>query len=352
MDFPVRIAADPALSIQGMTFLRNRLPPKDQVARGLYVSPLFAGPDAPRSAGIPSQSLDGPRDWQGRDRPIPSMMLGFSGPNGNTRDEIMTCLHRGLQAEGSRPDGTVYFVTNSDVRSRCREWEFSPVVRELQEQGVGAVITNVLPDDATAILGVMMGSADVGMSPRRVLLPGAMAEHLTSFGAVFDASSQTKITEWIRAGATASAGTVTEPLSAWSKFPHARFFSHLAAGCTTLESFYQSLRCPLQILLIGDPLAAPWAPASRLSLQGLEAGPLLGQASVKAIVKVRRGELFNRFAFLLDGRLLQPAGREPDITLEPTGMTPGAHTLRSVAYEVGSVRGQIFAEQTFTVNAQ
>ena len=350
-DFPVRIMTDPPLSIQGITFLRGHLPPKEQVVRGLYLSPFFAGPDGPHVVGFPSQSFDRPLTWDGKDMPMPSMMLGFSGPRGNTREEIMACLRRGIQSDGSRPDGTVYFVTNSNVRSRCRVWEFAPVVRELREQGVQAIVTPVLPDDATAILGVMIGAADVSMSPRRVFLPGAMAEHLTSFGAAFDVGGQTKITEWIRAGATASAGTVAEPLSLWTKFPHARFFNHLAAGCTLLESFYQSLRCPLQILLMGDPLAAPWAPESRLSLQGLESGPLRGPTTVKALVKAREGELFDRFAFLLDGRLMRPAGREPGIALQPAGMPPGTHALRAVAYEVGSVRGQIFAEQTFTVGA-
>lgn len=351
VDFPIRITTDPALSIQGMTFLRNRVPPKDQIAKGLYASPLFAGPDGPRVIGFPTQTLDALRTWQGKNMPLPSMMLGFAGPRGNTCDEIMASLRRGAQADGSRPDGTVYFVTNSDVRSRCREWEIAPAVRELREQGVSAVVTNVFPDDAANILGVMMGAADIGMSAHRRFLPGAMAEHLTSFGAAFDIGGQTKLTEWIRAGATSSAGTVIEPFALWPKFPHARFFSHLAAGCTTLESFYQSLRCPLQILLVGDPLSAPWAPVSSLTLEGIESQRLPRSTTVRAVVKSRHGEMFSRFAFLLDGRLLQAPGRDPGITLDPSGLTPGRHTLRAVAYQVGSVHAQIFTEQAFTVDA-
>ncbi len=349
VDFPLRIKTDPPISIQGLTFLRNQVPAREAVAKGLYASPLFAGPETPKIAGFPAQSLDIPRAWFGENMPIPSMMLGFIGPNGNTRDEVLACLQRGRQADGTRPAGTVYFVTNTDVRSRCREWEFAPAVQELRAQGVTALLTNALPDSAPDILGAMLGTSVVAMSSNRTFRPGAMAEHLTSFGAMFDPSDQTKITEWIRAGASASAGTVTEPYALWSKFSHARFYVHWAAGCTTLESFYQSLRCPLQILLLGDPLTSPWAPASTLSLRGLDTETLQGVVTVNAEVQARRGETFPRFLFLLDGRTLQPLGKNPAVRLDPAGLTPGPHTLRAVAYAVGSVRAQIFTEKTFAV---
>lgn len=344
LDFPIRVAATPPLSLQGLTFLRGRLPDPDAVARATYASPFFAGPDNPSFAGFPAQSLDVQRAWLGKDMPIPSMLLGFGGPRGNTPDEIAACLQRGLAADGSRPAGTVYFVTNSDVRSLCRQWQFPPAARELDRLGVRAVITNTLPDAATDILGAVLGAADVPMPATRRFLPGAMAEHLTSFGAAFDVSPQTKISEWIRAGASASAGTVTEPMSAWPKFPHARYFAHLASGCTALEAFHQSLKCPLQVLLLGDPLSSPWAPRSTLAIEGPGGQPLRGRAEFRARLATRDGDVFNRFLFLLDGRPLAPLGTGAAITLDAAALAPGPHRLRAVAYKVGSVRAQVFAE--------
>jgi uncharacterized protein (TIGR03790 family) len=349
VDFPLRIKTDPPVSIQGLTFLRNQFPGSEPVSKGLYVSPLFAGPENPRSGGFPAQSLDIPRAWFGKHMPVPSMMLGFIGPNGNTRDEVLACLQRGAQADGTRPAGTVYFVTNTDVRSRCREWEFAPAVRELQARGLTAILTNALPDNAPDILGAMLGTSVVGMHPGRTFRPGAMAEHLTSFGALFDNSNQTKISEWIRAGASASAGTVTEPYAYWNKFPHARFYAHWASGCTTLESFFQAIRCPLQILLVGDPLTSPWAPASTLSLRGLESETLQGLVTVEATVEARQGETFNRFLFLVDGKRLQPMGKSSTISLDTTTLKPGRHTLHAVATSIGSVRTQIFTVKPFVV---
>jgi hypothetical protein len=349
VDVPIRIRADPPLSIQGITFLRNRLPAGELISKGLYASPLFAGPEHPRLPGFPAQSLDLPRAWLGKEMPLPSMMLGFMGPNGNTRDEILACLQRGAQADGTRPPGTVYFVTNSDIRSTCRTWQFEPAVRELQEQGVTAVITPALPGAATNILGATLGAADLTLGPELRFRPGAMAEHLTSFGALFESREQTKITAWIRAGATASAGTITEPYALWPKFPNARFQVHMASGCTIMESFFQSIRCPLQILLIGEPLAAPWSPVSMLDLRGLPGGPLRGTVTVEASVTARGGEVFNRFLFLLDGRIVQPLGKTPTLKLDTASLKPGPHRLRAVAYEVGSVRGQIFADRPLVV---
>ena len=352
IDMPVRVKTDPLVSITGLTFVRNRLPPKDAIVGGLYASALFGGPESPATQGFPSQSLDNMRAWLGSDMPIPAMLLGFDGEHGNTRAEIEACLRRGRDSDGTAPDGTVYLITNSDVRTQCRLWQFPGVVRELRALGVAATITNALPAGGAPIAGVLHGLADLDLTGARTFAPGCMAEHLTSFGAVFDGGGQTKLTAWIRAGATASAGTVTEPFAIWSKFPHARYFVHAAAGCTVMESFYQSVKCPLQLLPVGEPLAAPWRPAARLTLTGMPEGPLSAPTLVSAAVRSKGDNLFNRFLFLMDGKTLQAAGKSASVTLIPSSLTPGKHTLRAVAYAVGSVRHQAFAEVPFEVEGQ
>lgn len=350
IDMPVRVAATPPVSITGLTFVRNRLPPPDAISKGTYGSPLFAGPDTPKVQGFPSQSLDNQRAWLGADMPIPAMLLGFAGDRGNTHEEIDACLRRGAASDHTAPSGLVCLITNNDVRTKCRLWQFPAVVRELREAGVPAVITNDLPSDGRPLAGVLHGLTVIDLPKTPAFLPGCMAEHLTSFGAVFEHNSQTKLTAWLRAGATASAGTITEPMAIWSKFPHARYFVHAAAGNTVMECFYQSIRCPLQILPVGEPLAAPWQPAARLTLGGLPANGLLGApTTVTASVQSGTGAAFNRFLFLLDDRTIRPVGPSPEVTLRPAGLAPGPHTLRAVAYAVGLVRYQVFAERLFQV---
>lgn len=347
---PIRISGTPVLSLQGITFLKGRLPASDEAVKGAYASPLFAGPENPSAAGFPPQSLDVQKAWQGKDMPIPSMMLGFIGPNGNTREEIAACLERGTRSDGTRPDGLVCIVTNADVRSVCRQWEFGATARELATLEMAHVVTNALPP-GRGLIGLMTGAAEVAeAAPGRIhFLPGAIADNLTSYGAAFDTGGQTKLSAWIRAGATAAAGTVVEPYSIWQKFPHSRIFTYPRSGCTLLESYFQALRWPLQILILGDPLASPWSPRSTLVLEGLEGGPLTGRRTIQAKLTIRDGETFSRTHFLLDGRTLQPPGREATAVVEAAGLKQGKHTLRAIAYGTGAVRAQVFTETVFEV---
>ena len=280
------------------------------------------------------------------------MLLGFDGDRGNTRAEIEAYLRRGRDSDGTAPNGTVYLITNSDVRTQCRLWEFPAVVRELGDLGVTAMITNALPAGGQPIAGVLHGLADLDLRGERTFAPGCMAEHLTSYGAAFDVGGQTKLTTWLKAGATASAGTVTEPMSIWAKFPHARYFVHAATGCTVMESFYLAVRCPLQFLPVGEPLAAPWRPAAHVTLGGLPAGPLRELATITATVHSSTSLLFNRFLFLLDGKTLRAASQSASVTLTPASLLPGVHTLRAVAYAVGPLRHQAFAQTEFEVEEQ
>jgi uncharacterized protein (TIGR03790 family) len=92
-------------------------------------------------------------------------------------------------------------------------------------------------------------------------LPGAAADHLTSFGGVLpDGNGQMPATEWLRAGATASYGTVAEPCNYADKFPRASVLvGRYRRGDTLLEAYWKSVRWPGQGLFLGEPLARPWA---------------------------------------------------------------------------------------------
>jgi uncharacterized protein (TIGR03790 family) len=91
--------------------------------------------------------------------------------------------------------------------------------------------------------------------------PGALADHLTSFGGQLTGrSGQTSALAWIDAGATASYGTVSEPCNHVQKFPHPQLLLlHYLQGASAIEAYWKSVRWPQQGLFIGDPLAAPFA---------------------------------------------------------------------------------------------
>jgi len=93
-------------------------------------------------------------------------------------------------------------------------------------------------------------------------VPGALADHLTSFGGQLQApeSGQMSALEWIAAGATASYGTVSEPCNHLQKFPHPQvLLLHYVQGASALEAYWKSVAWPQQGVFIGEPLAAPFA---------------------------------------------------------------------------------------------
>ena len=333
VDFPVRITTDPPLSLMGMTFLRNRFPRDPElVDKGRYPSRLYAGPDEEDGDRVEGGSLVRYPNALGPAMPVPSMMLGFTGSRGTDTETVIRTLRYGQAADRSMPRGTVYWFEGEDIRASIREWQFSDTQPELNRLGVRTTVLSGEPDNLAGIIGLQMGSQYVYAETAGRHLPGSMAEHLTSHAASFHLPFQTKLTDWIRAGATASAGTVTEPYSIWTKFPTARFFAHYARGHTMLESFYLALRSPLQILLVGEPLARPWAQPRLLTLVRMEDDPQQGVASFVIAVQpeVPQGRL--EYTLLLDGVPVSTSAGEPHLTFDTRDIADGHHELRVVSY--------------------
>ena len=339
--FPTTISTEPPLSLQGITFVRNVLPKGEQVRKGQYLSVLYTGPSPGRALQRLSETFDvSARNLDDR-MPLPSMMLGYTGARGNSEAEVMACIQRGVEADGTAPDGKVWIVTSSDVRSKAREWQWPGAEAALAALDVATVRTTVFPEGARGVLGVTMGARSV--NPESLSFrPGAMAEHFTSFAGAFGVPTQTKLSAWLRAGATSSSGTVAEPYALWPKFPSASFFVHYARGCSMIESYFQSIASPLQILLVGEPLASPWKPAATLDLGDLGARPLSGTVAIEPKVETAdRYQYYSTYTVLVDGRLHASGHR---VQFRTRQVTDGKHRLRVVAYLVGLVRHQVFSE--------
>lgn len=345
--FPVLVTTQPAMSLTGLTWVRNQPPDREKVAKGEWNSPVFAGPARPGAAFTGTRTLDALKDWVGVEMPLPAMMLGYEGRLGNTGEEIRRRWNP--PGKSGPPEGAVCFVTNADVRSICRDWQFPGAVKELRSLGVSAEVTGTWPTNGEPLMGLMIGRVNV--APQTLnLRPGSIGDHLTSFGAAFEETGQTRISEWIRAGASAAAGTVTEPMSIAAKFPNGRVFAHLARGVTTLEAYALAVKCPLQLLIVGDPLSAPWAGRQApLRISGITPGQRVQEAvRVRADPSQPDGAVFTKFLFLCDGAPLQDRGPKNHILLDPAKLAPGRHRLRGVAYGAGAVRRQAWNEVEFS----
>lgn len=353
-DFPYRVKTHPEVSLTGYTFMRGELP--EDLVRGLgnpvkgekgegydarltmIASPLFGGPEHVEAPGAPeSKTFEQWRVTLLEEMPLPSMMLGWTGPGGNTVDEVLDCLKRGRASDGTHPEAPMCVYTNADVRSTAREWEVSPMVREVERVGGALEVVEAFPE-AGMKSGFLTGVVDVPESGME-FVPGAYADHFTSHAATFHVSHQTKLSEWIRRGATASSGTVTEPYAYWQKFPHASLFVHQLRGCTMVEAIYQSVRCPVQLLPVGDPLSRPWGRHPKVVLSGAGDGVLKGVVVLRGATD--QAEVFRRFEWLVDGVVVsQGAVYE----LDTTKLTEGEHRVRVVARSRGPVRDCGYAE--------
>ena len=368
VDFPIRVKTDPndrkQMSVGGLTFMRNKVPGLSLVEDGKYFSKLFAGPNERLKISLASFSLGMQKNGLGMDStvppeaaylqaglgdrmPLPSMMLGYIGENGTDIQTVLQTIQRGSTSDHRGQSQGIYFVTSDDVRSTCREWQYAPVVAELKQRGITAVATTNFPAGAENVMGLMMGTETVDPSAIKSFALGAMAEHLTSWSAEFQ-KPQTKMTEWLKAGATASAGAVVEPYSNPNKFPSARFFVHYTSGCSMLESFYQSIACPLQSLLVGDPLAKPYAVPLSVKVLGIDR--VKKDFTYFAQVKCYLQKVNFLYSFLLDGKEIRGVSEDPSVFIHVANLADGYHELRAVARIKHLVQFHAFVDKPFTIN--
>ena len=350
--FPTTVQADSPLSIHAVTFEKGAAIGAEDAKGARKASPLFRGPGAANGPQGDPVSLEQFAMSLRTNMPLPAMSLGYTGARGMSAREVVDGLRFSVRSDGSRPEGYVNFVLSPDVRSTCRAWQVPGTVAELGRMGIRTVITTNHPEHAKSLIGLQIGMANLDAPLDVKLLPGSMAEHLTSFGALFHHPEQSKITEWMRAGAAGSAGTVTEPFALWPKFPHARFFVHYAAGCTLLESFYASIAAPAQTYLLGDPLARPFAGGRPLTLICLadDDTAIAGPAEFVATENIGTEVQGQTLLFFLDGRVFLTDGNRAKVTVDTRQLDDGWHELRVVGYTGGNVRNQAFARKLFGVN--
>lgn len=349
VDFPIRVSTVPAMSLQGMTFVRNIIPEKNIIEKGLYGSALFAGPDKAGGLQAPAHSLEGFKGHLGENMPLPSMMLGWCGARGMEEESVLEWLRRAATSDLSSPGGTVFFFTTDDIRSKCREWQYAAVQKELESLHVASLTTSVFPSRKNGVLGLLCGTPWIHPSDMPSFLPGSMADTLTSYAGVMESPDHTKLTDWLRAGAAGSAGAVTEPFAIWTKFPSARFYVHYASGCTMIESFFQSIRCPLQLAIVGEPLACPWSRRPSIVLVQTDDGSIPDKAVFHVQLFPANPTPAPDYLYLVDDQVRARAPVE-NMELSTAGLSDGYHEVRVVAYLQGAVRQQAFATAGFTVN--
>ena len=140
------------------------------------------------------------------------------------------------RARGRRnpPKGTIYFVENDDIRSKVRHDLFPAAVRELKQIGVAAEIlegTRPVEQERRARRGDGHGRFRLEASGSAIL-PGNLRTLHQLRRRNEHNRDQTPLSEFLRYGAAAASGTVTEPYAIADKFPSPMIQVYYARGCT------------------------------------------------------------------------------------------------------------------------
>ncbi len=255
----------------------------------------------------PSAAFDASTGWNADGSPdsdptapryLLSVVLACTTGRGLSEEEAIQNLRRSARSDGTRPDGTIYFERNGDVRSTTREWAFQNAAKKLQSIGVKAVVEDgVIPNERSDVAGAVVGIADFDWkASQSTILPGAIVEHLTSFGGVMTkGAGQTPMTEFLKHGAAA-------------------------------EAFYQSVTGPYQLLIGGDPLANPWRRSFEIEAPMLVVrDPKSGQVRIRAVGKP--GQLLQpaKWEVYAAGKLIHSAtGTDLDLDWDPATTKAGA----------------------------
>jgi uncharacterized protein (TIGR03790 family) len=170
-------------------------------------------------------------------------------------------VEQGVTSDATFPSAPVHLAKTSDLLRRLRYTLFDNALFNTRLCGdYNIVRTNSnSPQGLSGLLGYQTGLMLFNISPN-TFVPGAMADSLTSFaGILFGNSGQTSLMEFIYAGAAGSYGTVVEPSANVAKFPNPQNYFYQARGFSLAECYYQSLNIPYQGVIVGEPLAAPFA---------------------------------------------------------------------------------------------
>jgi uncharacterized protein (TIGR03790 family) len=168
-------------------------------------------------------------------------------------------IERGIKADNTIPDGAAYLLETSDVARSARKVFFSETRRVFSDQLPVHVMQADTLKDAHDVMFYFTGLVQVPDLETNHFLPGAVADHLTSFGGELPDSGQMSALRWLEAGATGSYGTVVEPCAFTTKFPNPLLvMKHYLAGETLIEAYWKSVAMPGQGVFIGEPLARPY----------------------------------------------------------------------------------------------
>lgn len=201
----------------------------------------------------------------------PAMMLA-----GVSVADVKKLIDRGVAADGTFPTGKGYMIRTTDWGRSVRWQDFKTTITQFSHAKSlelsyinntnGTAAGNVI-ENKKDVLFYFTGLTRVPKITTNSYRPGAVADHLTSFGGYLEpvggglpaGNPQMNALRWLEAGLTGSYGTANEPCNILEKFPNTSILlPYYFRGNTLVEAYWKSVSEPGEGVFVGEPLARPW----------------------------------------------------------------------------------------------
>ena len=263
---------------------------------------------------------------------ILSTVLALTGERRSTLSQALDQLSSSVSADGTKPDGLVYYAKHKDARSKTRHAQFASGTAELNSLNRNVKVgSEKLPPKGSTVIGATLGSPKLKWkSSGSRFAPGAICDNFTSFGGWWEKKAQTQLSEFLNAGAAGACGTVYEPYTIYPKIPSARLHAHYARGATLAEAFYQSVSGPFQLLIVGDPLCCPFGDFPKFDIVGLPDGSVVKDDLRLKIKPSPESPKARSYELFFDGVFLSKVRNPDKVEIATDGLNDGYHELRVV----------------------
>ncbi|MFN8829639.1 MAG: TIGR03790 family protein [Labrys sp. (in: a-proteobacteria)] len=267
---PVKEAVDRAVRERGLRGIVVAWQKPYRVENRSITYALSLGPETSKKGGGCRPSDHNPifAASAGIDLPFPvSMML----VGGREPADALALVQKAGDGDARDWDAAVVLAyTNDKLRSGPREGGYLEAMKRFRSRIKFDVVQPGRLVRRNDIIGYQTGNAKVRPLDALPFVVGAFVDNLTSFGGrLYGDGKQTRITEFMKAGATASYGAVEEPCNYTLKFPYTPFILEpYLRGDTLVEAYWKSVGMVTEGLFVGEPLARPFGPVTAEIVDG------------------------------------------------------------------------------------
>lgn len=285
--------------------------------------------------------------------------VGYSGTYAITTQQWIDSYARSVSGDGTKPGGKIYYIENDDIRSDTREPYWPSVQAYMTAHNIAWEQDRQLydgsPNGKSDVLGAIVGSANYKTPNGSTYLPGSYADSLTSSGGSYGGAAQTKADKFIRSGAAATAGSVTEPYAIQDRFTQSTFYIFQHDGSTLGEAFAKSVKRPDDLMFEGDLLSQVYADVPKVTLTGVTNGQTVsGTFSINATATLTNPAYATGIAKLelyVDGvDKGSIAAASGTFNLNSTSLSDGRHEVRVVGINNSQAASEGYSLSYINVN--